>query len=133
MTNTQKSYTAELRLQSANPSSRWTWTAGVFWQQAKEGSIEELKSTNIDQVFNYLYGLAPADFYGAALYSCPTNAAYPAIPACDIYYNNNTTIDRQIAVRDGRQADEASHLDVLGGDRPLASAQLLDPVDPEDV
>jgi iron complex outermembrane recepter protein len=97
MTNTQKSYTAELRLQSTDPSSRWTWTAGVFWQQAKEGSIEELKSTNIDQVFNYLYGLSPATFYGATLYSCPTNAAYPAIPACDIYYNNNTTIDRQIA------------------------------------
>ena len=97
MTNTQKSYTAELRLQSADSSSRWTWTAGVFWQQAKEGSIEELKSTNIDQVFNYLYGLAPLDFYGVAAYSCPTNAAYTAIPACDIYYNNNTTIDRQIA------------------------------------
>jgi len=97
MTNTQKSYTAELRLQSADASSRWTWTAGVFWQQAKEGSIEELKSTNIDQVFSYLYNLAPADFYGGAFYSCPTNAAYPVIPACDIYYNNNNTIDRQIA------------------------------------
>jgi iron complex outermembrane receptor protein len=97
MTNTQKSYTAELRWQSTDTSSRWTWTAGVFWQQAKEGSIEELKSTNIDQVFNYLYGLAPSDFYGGSFYSCPTNAAYPAIPACDIYYNNNNTVDRQIA------------------------------------
>jgi iron complex outermembrane recepter protein len=97
MTNTQKSYTAEMRWQSTDTSSRWTWTAGVFWQQAKEGSIEELNSTNIDQVFNYLYGLAPADYYGGAFYSCPTNAAYPAIPACDIYYNNNTTTDRQIA------------------------------------
>jgi iron complex outermembrane recepter protein len=103
MTNTQKSYTAELRWQSADTSSRWTWTAGVFWQQAKEGSIEELKSTNIDQVFNYLFGISPADYYSpdgvtpANFYSCPTNAAYPVIPACDIYYNNNTTIDRQIA------------------------------------
>ncbi len=103
MTNTQKSYTAELRWQSADTSSRWTWTAGVFWQQAKEGSIEELKSTNIDQVFNYLFGVSPAAYYSpdgvtpANFYSCPTNAAYPLIPACDIYYNNNTTIDRQIA------------------------------------
>ena len=31
-------------------------------------------------------------------YSCPGTAAYPAIPACDIYYNNNTTYDRQVAV-----------------------------------
>jgi outer membrane receptor protein involved in Fe transport len=108
MTNTQKSYTAELRWQSTDTSSRWTWTTGVFWQQAKEGSIEELKSTNIDQVFNYLFGLAPAIYYApdgypngpsgpATYYSCPTNAAYPTIPACDIYYNNNTSIDRQIA------------------------------------
>ncbi len=103
MTNTQQSYTAELRWQSVDTSSRWTWTAGVFWQQAKEGSIEELKSTNIDQVFNYLFGVSPAAYYSpdgvtpANFYSCPTNAAYPVIPACDIYYNNNTTIDRQIA------------------------------------
>jgi iron complex outermembrane receptor protein len=97
MTNTQKSYTAELRWQSNDPSSRWTWTAGVFWQQAKESSIEELKSTNIDQVFNYLYGLSPTDYYVGSFYSCPSNAAYPSIPACDIYYNNNATVDRQIA------------------------------------
>src|SRR4029077_17693640 len=81
MTNTQKSYTAELRWQSTDTKSRWTWTAGVFWQQAKEGSIEELKSTNIAQVFNYLYGLDPSNFYSpdgvtpASFYSCPTNAA----------------------------------------------------------
>ena len=103
MTNTQKSYTAELRWQSTDTKSRWSWTAGVFWQQAKEGSIEELKSTNIAQVFNYLYGLDPSNFYSpdgvtpASFYSCPTNAAYTAIPACDIYYNNNNTVDRQIA------------------------------------
>jgi len=97
MTNTQESYMGELRWQSSDPTSRWTWTAGVFWQKAKEGSIEELKSTNIDQVFAYLFGLAPADFYSPAQYSCPTNASYPVIPACDIYYNNNTTVDKQIA------------------------------------
>ncbi|HUA89925.1 MAG TPA: TonB-dependent receptor [Steroidobacteraceae bacterium] len=97
MTNSQQSYTGEVRLQSNDASSRWTWTAGVFWQLAKEGSIEELKSNNIDQVFNYLYGITPAQYYGDQYYSCPTNAAYPSIPACDIYYNNNTTFDRQIA------------------------------------
>jgi iron complex outermembrane recepter protein len=97
MTNTQDSYTQELRWQSSNPGSKWSWTAGVFWQLAKENSIEELKSTNIDQVFNYLFGFTPASYYGGNFYSCPTNAAYPAIPACDIYYNNNTTFDRQIA------------------------------------
>jgi outer membrane receptor protein involved in Fe transport len=97
MTNTQQSYTQELRWQSSNPTSKWTWTAGIFWQLAKEGSVEELRSTNVDNVFSYLFGFSPTDFYGGTFYSCPTNAAYPSIPACDIYYNNNTTFDRQIA------------------------------------
>ena len=64
---------------------------------AKESSIEELSSTNINQVFNYLFGTSPANFYGGNYYSCPTRANYPAIPACDIYYNSNTTFDRQVA------------------------------------
>ncbi|MBS0364734.1 MAG: TonB-dependent receptor [Proteobacteria bacterium] len=97
ITNTQQSYTAELRWQSADPSSRWSWTAGIFWQLAKEGSIEELRSTNVEAVFNYLFGLSPETFYGGTFYSCPDASAYPAIPACDIYYNKNTTFDRQIA------------------------------------
>ena len=97
MTNSQESYTQELRWQSADASSKWSWTAGIFWQLAKEGSIEELKSTNINEVFNDLFGFTPASFYGGNFYSCPTRAAYPSIPACDIYYNNNTTFDRQIA------------------------------------
>jgi iron complex outermembrane receptor protein len=98
MTNQQESLTQELRWQSSDKDSKWNWTAGVFWQVAKEGSIEELKSTNIDQVFNTLYGFTPASFYGGTFYSCPTAAAYASIPACDIYYNNNTTFDRQVAL-----------------------------------
>jgi iron complex outermembrane receptor protein len=98
MTNTQESMTQELRWQSSDNNSKWNWTAGVFWQLAKEGSIEELRSTNINQVFNTLYDFTPASYYGGTFYSCPTAAAYPAIPACDIYYNNNTTFDRQVAL-----------------------------------
>ena len=64
MTNTQDSEMAELRWQSTDTGSRWNWTVGVFWQLAKEGSIEELNSTNIDQVFNTLYGFSPTDYYG---------------------------------------------------------------------
>jgi outer membrane receptor protein involved in Fe transport len=97
MTNKQESFVGELRFQSTDTTSKWSYTAGLFWQMAKEGSVEELKSTNIDQVFNYLFGLSPTDFYGDTFYSCPGNGNYPAIPACDIYYNANTTYDHQIA------------------------------------
>jgi iron complex outermembrane receptor protein len=97
MDNTQESITQELRWQSAKSDSAWTWTAGVFWQVAKEGSIEELRSTNINQVFNYLFAETPAAYYAPGGYSCPTRVNYPSIPACDIYYNSNTTFDRQVA------------------------------------
>ena len=98
MSNSQRSYVGELRWQSNDPSSRFRWTVGLFWQEAREGSIEELKDPNnqIDPFFNYLFGETATAVFGP-YYSCPTNRAYRYIPACDIYYLNNQTIDRQIA------------------------------------
>jgi outer membrane receptor protein involved in Fe transport len=96
MTNTQDSYVQEVRWQSNRPDSRIKWTVGVFWQLAKEGSIEELRDPQVNQFFQALYGVNASDVFGD-FYSCPDNSAYPSIPACDIYYNSNTTFDRQIA------------------------------------
>jgi len=98
MTNSQNSYTQELRWQSTDEAAKLHWTVGVFWQLAKEGSIEQLRDTQIVPFFQYLYGIDPtgSSYYGP-YYSCPTNVNYTPIPACDIYYNNNTTFDRQIA------------------------------------
>ena len=98
MRNAQQSYTQEIRWQSTDESAKLRWTLGAFWQLAKEGSIEQLNDTQIIPFFNYLYGIDPTStsYYGP-YYSCPTNVNYPAIPACDIYYNANTTFDRQIA------------------------------------
>ena len=42
MTNQQRAWTQEFRLQSNDPDSRWNWTAGVFWSLARELSIEQL-------------------------------------------------------------------------------------------
>jgi hypothetical protein len=50
------------------------WTAGIFWQVAKETSTEELRSTNIEQVFNTLYGFTPASFYGGIVLLVPHQA-----------------------------------------------------------
>ena len=53
---------------------------------------------SIDQVFQTLFGYSPdRPTMRPGQYSCPTNAGYTPIPACDIYYNSNTTFDRQIA------------------------------------
>jgi len=103
ITNRQRSWTQEVRWQSTDDSSRWRWTIGAFWQYSKEQSIEELKDTQINQLYNVLFGEDAYAVYGGNWYTCPGYAdpygvAYTAIPACDIYYNNNQTSDRQAAV-----------------------------------
>jgi iron complex outermembrane recepter protein len=40
--DTQKNFTQEIRLESTNPADRITWTAGVFFQNAKENTIERV-------------------------------------------------------------------------------------------
>ncbi|HLY65600.1 MAG TPA: TonB-dependent receptor, partial [Chloroflexota bacterium] len=96
ITNAQQSYTQELRWQSTDEGSRLHWTVGAFWQLAKETSIENLIDPQINSFMNYLYGSDAISLFGP-YYSCPTNSAYTPIPACSIYYNSNTTFDRQIA------------------------------------
>jgi hypothetical protein len=96
ITNHQESWTQEVRWQSTDESSPWRWTVGAFWQQSKEGSIEELNDTQIDPFFQYLYGVTASSIFGD-FYSCNGQGDYTAIPACDIYYNSNTTTDRQLA------------------------------------
>jgi outer membrane receptor protein involved in Fe transport len=101
MTNQQRSYTQEFRLQSNDDAdSRWKWTVGTFWTLAQELSIEQLNDPQINQFFEALYGVNPASLFGN-LYSCngqgtPQPAQYP-VPNCDIYYNYNKSYDRQIA------------------------------------
>jgi outer membrane receptor protein involved in Fe transport len=107
MTNTQQSITQEIRWQSTDNNSKLRWTVGAFWQLAKEQSIEELKDplNQTNALFNYLFGEPATSIFtftnpaGATVvpFSCPTAAAYPYIPACDIYYNRNTTYDHQFA------------------------------------
>ena len=68
-----------------------------FWTVAKEGSIEELIDPQISQLFQTLYATDPLSIFGD-YYSCNGVGTYTVIPSCDIYYNNNTTTDKQIAV-----------------------------------
>jgi len=99
MTNRQRIWTDEIRLQSNNDNSRWRWTVGAFWSLATELSIEELSDPYINNLYQYLFGQNATDIYGS-FYSCPTDPAHSTpqtFPQCDIYYNNNKTHDRQLA------------------------------------
>ena len=102
MTNQQRTWTQEFRLQSNDPDSRWTWTAGAFWSLARELSIEQLNDPNINSFFTYLYGAlnVPDNIFGTYYYcngvGTPQPAQYP-VPNCDVYFNRNISHDRQIA------------------------------------
>ncbi len=104
--NQQRTYTQEVRWQSNDDSSRWSWTIGAFWSLSQEISIEELKDPNgqVPALFLRLYGIDAANGWFGNYYNCPANTAVPGdntpglpIPNCDIYYNRNETHDRQLA------------------------------------
>ena len=102
ITNEQRTWTQEFRLQSSDASSRLKWTIGAFWSLAQETSVEQLNDPNIDSFFSALYGPTntPDSIYGPYS-SCngrgtPQPASAP-VPNCDIYINNNKSYDRQIA------------------------------------
>jgi len=105
ITNKQQSWVQEFRWQSSDPTERLHWTVGLFGQVAKEGSIEELIDPQIDSFFNALYGVPATSLFTftdpngnvVSPYACNNIGVYTAIPNCDIYYNSNTTWDKQIA------------------------------------
>ncbi|HUN27257.1 MAG TPA: TonB-dependent receptor [Steroidobacteraceae bacterium] len=101
MTNSQDSYVEEIRWQSSDPATRFNWTVGAFWQLAKEGSTEQLRDTQIDSLFEALYGVSAVSLFGN-YYNCPGDPyivqPYDVIPECDVYYLANTTYDHQLAV-----------------------------------
>jgi iron complex outermembrane recepter protein len=104
VTNQQRTWTQEVRLQSNDDASPWRWTVGAFWSLSREVSIEELRDSTGQMVafWNDIFGVDPTSFYGP-YYNCPistvpaSNTPGQTFPDCDIYYNGNQTHDRQLA------------------------------------
>ena len=71
MTNNQRSWTQEFRLQSSDPDARVKWTAGVFWQLAQELSVEQLNDPHINQLFQALYGVTADSILRSASTTAP--------------------------------------------------------------
>jgi len=100
MTNEQRTWTQEFRLQSSDDDSRWKWTVGAFWSLARELSVEQDNDPQINQFFNALYGVSATSLFGPYYYcngqGTPQPAQFP-VPNCANYYNNNQSFDRQVA------------------------------------
>ena len=59
VTNRQRNFTQEVRIQSDDPSSPLTWVAGVFYQSQRQTSIEELIEPATETLFPFLFGNDP--------------------------------------------------------------------------
>jgi outer membrane receptor protein involved in Fe transport len=94
VTNTQRNITQEFRLQSSDPTSRFQWTAGVFYSLDRQFSLEEIHDPMADALFNYLFADTISDFFGYEVFN-PDGSSY--LPMGDSYFNRLTEYDRQIA------------------------------------
>ena len=104
MTNQQRTVTQEIRLQSNDDTSALKWTVGMFWSLSRELSIEQLYDPQIVPFWTALFGSSPFDYplfqdaNGNANYYCNgVGTPGTGLPNCDIYYNQNTSHDRQLA------------------------------------
>jgi iron complex outermembrane recepter protein len=95
--NWQQNWTQEVRLQSNDPSSPLTWTAGVYWETDRSFSSEELtiqslaEETLLDET---LFGAPPATAmtaFGTPLYGAPF------LSNGDTYFLHNWGHDEQIS------------------------------------
>lgn len=93
VTNQQENITQEFRLQSNEPSSRISWTAGVFFSIDRSFSLEQLHDPMADQLFEYLYGTTIADVFGTATNT--NGSSY--LPMGDSFLNQLIGHDRQLA------------------------------------
>jgi iron complex outermembrane recepter protein len=93
VTNQQINWTQEFRLQSTDPAARLAWTAGVFYSQNRQYSLEQIHDPMADTLFNQLLGEPIAAYFGTPL--LPDGSSY--LPMGDSYFNRLLAHDFQIA------------------------------------
>ena len=86
ITNEQKNFTQEVRLQSTDPNARFTWIVGAFYAQDQQRSIEQINDPQLPALTEYLWG---EKLHHAWFDNMLANG--------DDYINNTDGHDRQIA------------------------------------
>jgi outer membrane receptor protein involved in Fe transport len=87
ITNRQRNFTAEARLQSTDSDAPLVWVVGVFFEEGRQQSIEEINDPQLPALTDYLWGEDMATAWGMDL-----------LPNGDDYINNTVGRDRQIAL-----------------------------------
>jgi iron complex outermembrane recepter protein len=93
VTNQQRNFSQEIRLQSTDPNARILWTVGGFYSQNRQFSLEEIHDPMADNFFNFFLGEPIASFFGTDLNPDGTSV----LPMGDSYFNRLTSHDRQLA------------------------------------
>jgi iron complex outermembrane receptor protein len=85
ITNQQRNFTQELRIQSNDATQRATWVAGVFYQHNRQLSSEQIQDPVANNLFIPVFGQTIEDYFGAPLVNG------------DSYINQTSALDQQIA------------------------------------
>jgi outer membrane receptor protein involved in Fe transport len=86
VTNQQRTFTQEIRLQTDNPDARLTWTTGIFFSKTTQTSLEEIQDPMLNSLLGFVFGTDAVSIFGQDL-----------LPNGDSYYAYNSSRDRQIA------------------------------------
>ncbi|EZP71123.1 TonB-dependent receptor precursor [Sphingomonas paucimobilis] len=66
-TNTQRNFTQEVRLQSADPDSRLTWVVGGFYSHNRQEAIQYVEDTYLPTLIQQNIGISFEQFFGQPL------------------------------------------------------------------
>jgi iron complex outermembrane receptor protein len=95
VTNQQRYFTEELRLQSTDRDARLNWTVGGFFSINRQFSLEQIHDPMADTLFNLEFGQGAAAYFGDTVDTHPDGSSN--LPMGDSYFNSLLSHDRQIA------------------------------------
>jgi outer membrane receptor protein involved in Fe transport len=100
VTNNQRIFTQEVRIQSTNPAAPITWVVGAFYQKQRQLSREELVDPKGNQLFNQIFGESLeqyfGDYFGDGIKG--DNDPIPLYNGKDSYINQSISHEKQLAV-----------------------------------
>jgi len=119
VTNKQRIFTQELRIQSTNPSAPITWVAGAFYQSQRQLSREELVDPKGNQLFQQLFGMSLEKYFGIAADPDldPNADPIPLYNGRDSYINQSVSHEKQLAAFADITWHITPKLSVTGGGR----------------
>ncbi len=98
--NAQRNLSQEIRLQSNDPTARFTWTTGLFASVNRQTYFEQIHDPMLNDFTTALTGAPYTDFFG---YTDPNSGIYTPTPfdaryPTDSYFLHTKAKDQQIAV-----------------------------------